>query len=94
MMKDNVKKMDTDLQDIVQYTLNIHESSHKMNDYIGKQINIELSGVVICQCGKKMDKFYRSGFCYKCYWESPLASKSIFKPWTLNKRYWAIFKST
>ena len=28
-----------------------------------------------------MESFYRnSGFCYKCYWESPQASQSIFKP--------------
>ena len=27
-----------------------------------------------------MKKFYRSGFCYTCYWESPFASQSIFKP--------------
>ena len=53
---------------------------HKMNNYIGKRIKIEWSGVVICQCLKKADKFYRSGYCYKCFWESPLASQSIFKP--------------
>ena len=29
---------------------------------------------------EKMNKFYRSGHCYKCFWESPLASQSIFKP--------------
>ena len=27
-----------------------------------------------------MDKFYRSGFCYNCYWTLPEASQSIFKP--------------
>ena len=34
----------------------------------------------ICHCGKRMNKFYRSSFCYTCYWDSPLASQSIFKP--------------
>ena len=51
-----------------------------MNDLIGKKIKIEWKGKVICSCNKEMDKFYRSGFCYKCYWESPMASQSIFKP--------------
>jgi len=72
--------MDTQLKDVVHYTLDIHGESHMINNYIGKQIKIEWSGVVICSCSKKMEKFYRSGFCYKCYWESPMASQSIFKP--------------
>ena len=80
MLKDTLKKMDVELKDVVQYTLDIHGITHNMNNYIGEKIKIEWSGVVICQCGKKSNKFYRSGYCYKCYWESPLASQSIFKP--------------
>ena len=73
--------MDTELNEVVKYSLDIHGKVYFMNDYIGKQIKIDWSGVVICCCGKKMDSFYRnSGYCSKCYWESPLASKSIFKP--------------
>ena len=81
MFRDTLKKMDTDLRDLVYYTLDIHGEKHTMNDYIGKQIKIDWSGTVICNCGKQMTSFYRnSGFCYKCYWESPMASQSIFKP--------------
>jgi hypothetical protein len=80
MRRDTLKKMDTDLQDVVQYTLDIHGETHNMNDYIGKNIKIEWSGDVICSCKKVMKKFYRSGFCYQCYWDSPMASQSIFKP--------------
>ena len=79
MRRDTLKKMDTDLQDVVQYTLDIHGETHNMNDYIGKNIKIEWSGDVICSCEKVMKKFYRSGFCYQCYWDSPMASQSIFK---------------
>ena len=80
MMKDTLKKMDTNLQDVVQYRLDIHGENILMNELIGKQIKIEWSGEVICSCGKKMKKFYRSGFCYECFYDSPLASQSIFKP--------------
>jgi hypothetical protein len=81
MLRDTLKKMDTKLKDVVNYSLDIHGEIHNMNSYIGKEININWSGVVICSCGKKMDAFYRnSAYCYKCYWESPLASISIFKP--------------
>lgn len=80
-MSDTLKKMDVVLKDPVHYTLDIHGKIHDMNSYIGQQIRIIWSGVVICSCGKRMTTFYRSsGYCYKCYWESPLASQSIFKP--------------
>ena len=81
MLRDTLKKMDAELKDVVYYTLDIHNEIHNMNNYIGKQITINWSGVVICSCGKKMSTFYKnSGYCYRCYWESPLASQSIFKP--------------
>ncbi|MAW20881.1 MAG: hypothetical protein CMD16_00615 [Flavobacteriales bacterium] len=81
MFRDTLKKMDTELNDVVNYTLDINGKVHLMNNYIGKKVKIDWSGVVVCSCGKKMDSFYRnSGYCYKCYWESPLASQSIFKP--------------
>ena len=81
MLTDSLKKMRTELLDVVNYNLNIHGVDHLMNDYLDKRIKISWKGLVICSCGRKMKKFYRSsGFCYKCYWESPLASQSIFKP--------------
>ena len=81
MFRDTLKKMNTELKDVVHYTLDIHEETHNMNSYLGKHLKIKWTGVVICNCGKKMNSFYRSsGFCYKCYWQSPQASPSIFKP--------------
>ena len=77
---DSLKKMTTELKDVVSYTLNINNKSHIMNDLIDSVININWSGKVICSCGKTMDSFYRSNFCYPCFWNSPLASQSIFKP--------------
>jgi len=81
MLEDTLKKMNTKLEDVVYYFLDIHDKTIFMNELIGKQIRIEWSGFVLCGCKKKMNSFYRnSGYCYKCYWESPLASQSIFKP--------------
>jgi hypothetical protein len=77
---DSLKKMTTELKDVVSYSLNINNKSHIMNDLIDSVININWSGKVICSCGKTMDSFYRSNFCYSCFWNSPLASQSIFKP--------------
>lgn len=81
MLLDTLKKMDAMLEDVVNYTLDIHSEIHDMNSYIGKKIKIKWSGLVICICGREMKSFYRrSGYCYKCYWNSPQASQSIFKP--------------
>jgi hypothetical protein len=80
MLSDIIQKMNTSLNDIVHYTFNINNKSYFMNDLIGKEIKIKWKGKVLCQCGKVMKKFYRSSFCYSCFWNSPLASQSIFKP--------------
>ena len=75
-----IKKMDTSLNEVVNYNLNFDNKKFLMNDLINCIINLSWKGKVICQCGREMKKFYRSGFCYTCYWESPQASQSIFKP--------------
>ena len=75
-----IRKMDTSLNGVVEYAFNIHDQKFLMNDLIDSRIKISWNGKVICQCGRLMNKFYRSGFCYTCYWESPQASQSIFKP--------------
>ena len=79
-MNNILRKMSTKLANKVEYFLEIHEKEHRINDYIGENISIEWSGQVVCECGKIMNKFYRPGYCYKCYWESPTASQSIFRP--------------
>lgn len=80
MHSETIKKMRTSLNEVVQYYLTINNHEIFMNDLIGSTINIKWRGKVICQCGREMKKFYRSGFCYTCFWESPQASQSIFKP--------------
>ncbi|MEE2953605.1 MAG: DUF2797 domain-containing protein [Bacteroidota bacterium] len=73
--------MDTELDKVVVYTLNLNNNSQKMNDLIGKEIQLSWKGEVCCSiCNRLMKTFYRSRFCYKCYWEAPEASPSIFKP--------------
>ena len=80
MNRDTLKKMDTELKEVVHYTLDIHGTTHNMNDYIGKQIKISWNGKIICHCGKEKKNVFCSGFCYNCYWTLPEASQSIFKP--------------
>lgn len=80
-MKGALKKMHTNLDTVVQYTLSMDNDSQLMNQLIGMNIKIIWHGEVICKsCHKIFSKFYRSNFCYSCYWNSPEASQSIFKP--------------
>lgn len=80
MEKAILKKMHTEFNNPIEYSIMINGIEYKLNDYIGKNIYIEWQKKVICHCGKEFSKFYRASFCYKCYWNSPLASQSIFKP--------------
>lgn len=80
MEKAILKKMHTEFNNPIEYSIMINGIEYKLNDYIGKNIYIEWQKKVICNCGKEFSKFYRASFCYKCYWNSPLASQSIFKP--------------
>tara|TARA_B100000902_G_scaffold302663_1_gene290686 strand:+ start:35399 stop:36220 length:822 start_codon:yes stop_codon:yes gene_type:complete len=75
-----IQKMTTTMGNVVQYHINLNDQKILMNELIGNEITFSWSGKVICQCGRIMKSFYRANFCYKCYWESPLASQSIFKP--------------
>ena len=80
MQKAILKKMHSVFNDPIEYFIDLNGIKYKLNDYIGKSIKIEWQKKVICHCGKEFSKFYRASFCYKCYWNSPLASQSIFKP--------------
>ena len=52
----------TKLSNKVEYFLEIHDKRYKINDYLGSFISIKWSGQVVCECGKKMKKFYRYFF--------------------------------
>ena len=80
MHSESIKKMSTSLDETVKYYFSINNKEYFVNDLIGSRINIKWRGKVLCQCGREMKKFYRSGFCYTCFWESPQASQSIFRP--------------
>ena len=76
MLRDSLKKMSTELLDVVNYQLNINGKNHLMNDYLEKNKNF-LEGLVICHCGKEKRKLFRSGFCYNCYWTLPSLPKYL-----------------
>lgn len=75
-----IYKMNAEFQSPVDYTFIVGDNKFYLNNIINKKITFEWSGKVQCICGKIFPKFYRQNFCYKCYWNAPQASQSIFKP--------------
>ena len=80
MYKLLIDKMKTHNNNPVDYYLLINNEWLSINKLIGKNISFVWKGIVVCSCGRKMKKFYRQNFCYDCFWNSPEASPSIFKP--------------
>jgi len=82
----NIRKMRTDLQDQVQYSLplyNIIEPGElvDMNALIGKEISIRFEHQINCVVtGKKINKVFGEGMSYDAFMTSPYASPSIIRP--------------
>ncbi len=75
-----ISKMKVKFNNPVGYYLSTDQSEIFLNNYLNSKITFTWSGQVKCVCGKIFKDFYRQNFCYNCYWNSPQASPSIFKP--------------
>ena len=80
MYQGPIYKMYTEYNDPIDYYFIIGGHKIFLNSLINTHITFEWTGRVECICGQQFSKFYRQNFCYKCYWNAPQASQSIFKP--------------
>jgi hypothetical protein len=77
----NIRKMQTQLNDIVQYHLPIGDELVDMNALIGKQIKFTHSGEINCTaCGRKTKKSFSQGYCYPCFQSLAQCDSCIIKP--------------
>jgi hypothetical protein len=72
-------KMQTELTNPVQYYLFSNNISLNINQLLDKEITIEHIGYECLSCAKEK-KIFRQGFCYDCFYSSPLAGDWIMKP--------------
>ena len=80
MAEGNLRKMRVSLDDQVQYRLMLSEELN-MNDFIGKEINLEWNGVINCtNCGKKTKSSFGQGFCWTCFSTAPESAECILRP--------------
>jgi len=74
-----LKKMTTDLQEVVNYYLIFEEGYIFANDLLGKSIAIEHTGYQCLNCAKTK-KIFSQGCCYDCFNTSPSVGDWIMKP--------------
>ncbi|WP_461640287.1 DUF2797 domain-containing protein [Labilibaculum euxinus] len=77
----NIRKMRTDLKEVVEYQLPIGEDVVQMNPLVGKKLNFTYLGQINCiHCGKKTKTSFSQGYCYSCFTTLPQTDESILRP--------------
>src|SRR5690625_2027891 len=74
-----LKKMKVELDNEVQYYLDLPEDFLHINSLLDKNLNLSFKGYQCLSCGQ--DKIiFRQGFCYDCFYKSPMAGDWIIRP--------------
>lgn len=75
-----LRKMKVEHGSPILYTLEL-EQAVQMNDLLGRNIQLEWTGkIVCCNCGKTTKNSFGQGFCYPCFLSAPQASPCIISP--------------
>ena len=76
-----VRKMKTALGDTVSYTMLLGEHEVPMNQYVGKQLQLEYQGAINCiHCDRKTNKSFNQGYCYPCFKRLAQCDSCIVSP--------------
>ncbi len=76
-----LKKLETSLDDTVNYFMDSTEGRIHWNTQIGKTVSLEFTGDIYCvHCGRKTRKSYSQGFCFFCSQTAPSADITVVKP--------------
>ncbi|MFW6329076.1 MAG: DUF2797 domain-containing protein, partial [Alkalispirochaetaceae bacterium] len=74
-------KMRVELARPVSYTLPLGEQSVTMNDLIGREVGLNVTGEIRCiRCDRKTSKSFGQGFCYPCFRDAPENAECIVRP--------------
>lgn len=77
----NIRKMVTELNGKVRYSLPIGENNIDMNKLIGQPVKMNFDGQINCiSCGKRTKTSFSQGFCYTCLQTAPEAAESVIRP--------------
>ena len=74
-----LQKMQTDLQETIQYYLAFDNDVLNVNQLLGKNVSISFEKYQCMSCAKNKE-IYRQGFCKSCFFEAPQAGEWIMHP--------------
>ncbi|MGB0896338.1 MAG: DUF2797 domain-containing protein [Flavobacteriaceae bacterium] len=74
-----LQKMQTDLQDTIQYYMLFDNDVLNVNQLLGRTLSITFDKYQCLSCGKDKE-IYRQGFCKSCFYEAPQAGEWIMHP--------------
>lgn len=85
MLSGNIEKMETQLQNPVNYSLPIGDESLPMNQFLDRNLTLNHSGEIHCiACGNKTKKSFSQGYCYRCCQRLAQCDMCIVKPETCH----------
>ena len=80
-IKGHIRKMNPTLASPVEYELPLDSTSVKMNDFIGKPLQLHFTGEINClNCDRKIPKTFNQGYCFPCMRSLASCDMCIVKP--------------
>ncbi len=77
----SLHKMHVELNDPVDYFLQLSDQKIHMNDLINKEISISYLNEIHCiRCGRKTNKSFHQGYCFPCFRTAPETDDCILRP--------------
>jgi len=77
----DLQKMETQLDDTVNYRLPLGEERVMMNDLIGQVLTLKYNNEIHCiACGRKTNKSFSQGYCFPCMRSLAECDACIIKP--------------
>jgi len=74
-------KMTTELNDPVDYFLQLGDQKIHVNDLINKEISITYLDEIYCiRCGRKTNKSFHQGYCFPCFRTAPETDDCVLRP--------------
>jgi hypothetical protein len=76
-----LRKMDVELQQPIEYFLNLDNKLYPLNSTIGKLVGLKWSGTITCiECGRTTRKSYDQGYCFVCSRDLPENAMCSVRP--------------
>jgi Protein of unknown function (DUF2797) len=76
-----VRKMKTQLENPVRYTMLLGAHEIPLNEYLGRQLRLDFHGSIHCMhCDRKTNKSFNQGYCYPCFKRLAQCDSCIVSP--------------